>query len=93
MRTGAFRYCYEKKKNYSLGFIGTDLMVLVFQRIGKNFLDGSGHWMSKEKRIIRVNQLSQQKYVRIHGCTRAQLPDFTSTAFTAQYVKTLNSDS
>jgi hypothetical protein len=23
MRTGAFRYCYEKKKILSLGFIGT----------------------------------------------------------------------
>ena len=93
MRTGALRYCYEKKKFFKLcvsqgqnyyaqGFgklftrywifkNGTltikvkvdrlESVVWFFKGFGKIFLDGYGHWMSRIKRVIRINQLSQTK--------------------------------
>jgi hypothetical protein len=32
-----------------------------FKGFGNNFLDGLGHWMSRKKRVIRINQLSDSK--------------------------------
>jgi phage tail tape-measure protein len=34
-------------------------------------LDGSGHFGWKDKTVIRVNQLSKQKYIHISMLTRA----------------------
>jgi len=38
-------------------------VVWFFKGFGKIFLDGYGHWMSRIKRVIRINQLSETKIV------------------------------
>jgi hypothetical protein len=46
-------------------------VVWFFKGFGNNFLDGNGHWMRRIKRVIRINQLSQQKYIHSVVLTRA----------------------
>lgn len=45
-------------------------------------------WVGKNESSVSIN-FRKQKYIRINACTRAQLPYFTYTAFTDEYVKML----
>ena len=45
-------------------------------------------WVGKNESSVSIN-FRKQKYIRINALTRAQLPDFSSTAFTTRYVKML----
>jgi len=59
----------------------------VFHRIGNNFLDGIGHWMSRIRQSSFTINFLKQKYVHTPMLTRAQLPYLIYSVFTAVVVK------